>query len=97
MPTSPSTSKANGPPIESVNAMSPPDPPIHVGHLTDNVVIPSPDTVPAIGAVPDKLADAWDAVKDEPKIANKSQALDTVGVSPAPSFFFHDVLILDYR
>jgi hypothetical protein len=53
--------------------------------------------LPAIGPVPDKLADAWDAVKDVPKIANTTRALDTVGVSSEPSFFFYDTLILYSR
>jgi hypothetical protein len=48
--------------------------------------------VPGIGPVPDKLADkladAWDAVKDDPKIANTSGVLDTVGVYSAPSILF---------
>jgi hypothetical protein len=56
--------------------------------LTDVAVAPSPEMVPSSGPVPDKLADAWDAVKDYPKIANTSRALDTVGVSSAPSHLF---------
>jgi hypothetical protein len=52
---------------------------------TNAAVIPSPEMVPAVGPVPDKLADAWDAVKDEPKIAKTSRS---VGVSSAPSLFF---------
>ena len=31
--------------------------------------------------MPDKLANAWDAVKDVPNIANTSRTPDTVGVS----------------
>jgi hypothetical protein len=46
-----------------------------------------PEMSPATGPVPDKLADAWDAVKDGPKIANTTRALDTVGVSSTPPFF----------
>jgi hypothetical protein len=53
--------------------------------------------VPAIGPAPDKLADAWDAVKDDPNIANTSRALDTFGLPSAPSLFFCDALILDSR
>jgi hypothetical protein len=55
--------------------------------LTNVTVVPQPEMVPAIDPVPDKLADAWDAVKDDPKITNMSRALDTVGASPAPLLF----------
>ncbi len=70
-PTSTSKSKARSPPTESgVDAISSPDSAI------PNV----PETVPATGAVPDRLVDAWNVVKDEPKIANTRHVLDTVGV-----------------
>ena len=36
----------------------------------------------AIDAVPDKLAEAWDAVKDDPGVAKASREPDTVGVCP---------------
>jgi hypothetical protein len=36
-------------------------------------------TPPAIGPVPDTLTEAWDAVKDNPKIPNMSRELDAVG------------------
>jgi len=32
-------------------------------------------------SMPDKLAEAWDMVKDGPKDANTSRVLDAVGVS----------------
>jgi len=47
--------------------------------LTNLAMVPSPDMVPAIGPVPDTLSDAWDAVKDNPKISNVSRELDVVG------------------
>lgn len=34
-------------------------------------------------SMPDKLAEAWDMVKDGPKDANTSRVLDAVGVSSA--------------
>jgi hypothetical protein len=67
--------------------MPPPVPPIPRALPTNDAVVPSPEMVPAIGPVPDKLADAWDAVKNDPKVTNMSRALDTVGVSPAPLLF----------
>ena len=67
------------PPTEGrVDALSPSDPAVH---LTNVAVVPSPETVPAIGPVQDKLAEAWDAVKDDRKIANTSRAVDADGVS----------------
>ena len=77
--------------------MSPPVPAIPSVLLTNIGVVPSPEIVPATGTVSDKLADAWDAIKDDTKFANTSQALDTVCVSSVPSPFFYDTLILDYR
>ena len=87
-PTSPLTSKDRGPTTESgVDGLSPPVPAIP-GVLPTNVASePSPEMIPANDPVPDKLADAWDAVKDDPKFANMSREFDTVGVSSVPSFF----------
>jgi len=53
----------------------------------NSVTVPPPERIPATGAVPDKLAEAWDAIKDGPKIADRSRALHAkgVGVSAAPS------------
>jgi hypothetical protein len=74
-----STAKAENPPTEGrVDALSPPDPAIH---LTNVAVIPSPETVPAIGPVKDRLSEAWDAVKDDRRIANMSRSVDADGVS----------------
>lgn len=65
----------------------PPVPAIPSVFLTNVVVVPSPEIVPAINPVSDKLADAWDAVKEDPKIANTSRKLDTAGVFSALSSF----------
>jgi hypothetical protein len=74
-----STLKAENPPTEGrVDALSPPDPAVHP---TNVAVIPSPETVPAIDPVQDKLAEAWDAVEGDRKIANTSRAVDADGVS----------------
>ena len=56
--------------------------------LANATTAPSPEMVPAVGPVPDKLADAWDAVKDDTNIANTGRALDTVGVSSASPTHF---------
>ena len=50
-----------------------PDPAIPSVHL-NSVTVPSPERIPAIGAVPDKLAEAWDPVEDGPKVADRSRA-----------------------
>jgi hypothetical protein len=47
--------------------------------------------------VPDKFAKAWDAVKDGPKIADTSCALQAVAMFAAPSFFLYHALIRDSR
>ncbi|SRR6266446_1620040 len=92
-PIPPSTSKAGNPTNESrVDTLSPSDPVIPHVHPTNIAVIPSPEAVPAIGAEPDKLADAWGAVKDGPKVASTGRARDADGVFSATSLFFYCVL-----
>ena len=49
--------------------------------------------VPAIGAVPDELAESWITVKNGPKFADTSRALHAVGVSIAPLILFDNPLI----
>jgi hypothetical protein len=63
--------------------MSTPVPAIPSVLLANVVVGPSLGIVSADDPVPNKPADAWDAVKDDPKVANMSRALDTVGASSA--------------
>jgi hypothetical protein len=77
--------------------MSPPVPAIPSVLLTNVAVVPSPEIVPAIDPEPDKLTDAWNAVKADPKLANTSRELDSVGVSSAPLLIFYDTLIMDSR
>lgn len=70
----------------SVDAFPTPDPAIPSVHL-NGVAAPSPERIPATDAVSDKLAEAWDAVKDVPEFAHTSRAIPShaVGVSVAPS------------
>lgn len=71
----------------------------------NSVARPSPE-IPAIDPVPDKVAEAWDAVKDGPKTAGTSRAprksathplVKAVGVSASPSLLFFHALIRDSR
>lgn len=60
-------------------------PPTNTGvFLTNLTMVPSPDMIPAIGPVPDTLADAWDAVKENPRNPNMSRELDAVGAFSVP-------------
>jgi len=47
--------------------------------LTNLTVEPPPEMIPAVVPAPDKLAEAWDAVKADPTIAKPSRELDSVG------------------
>jgi hypothetical protein len=49
------------------------------GVLVNVAMLPPPDIIPAIGPMPDTLTEAWDAVKDDPKITNASLKLGAVG------------------
>jgi hypothetical protein len=82
-PTPPLTPNANSPTSESGVDEIPPVPAIPSVLLTNVVVVHSSEVVPAINPVSDKLADGWDAVKEDPKIANTSRKLDTAGVFSA--------------
>jgi hypothetical protein len=43
--------------------------------------------IPPVSPVPDKLAEAWDAIKDGPSIPKAKEGLDTIGASsPLTSF-----------
>jgi hypothetical protein len=86
--TPPFTFKAKDPTTEGgTDEMSPPVPAIPSVLFTNAAVVPLPEMVPNICPVPDKLADAWEAVKGDPKITNMSRDLDTVGVSSFPRLF----------
>jgi hypothetical protein len=58
--------------------------------LTNVAFVPSPEIVPVIDSVSDKLVDAWDAVKVDPKSASTSRRFDTIGVTSTSLFFSHD-------
>ncbi len=47
--------------------------------LTNLTMVPPPEMIPAVVSAPDKLVEAWDAVKADPNIAKPSRELDSVG------------------
>ena len=51
----------------------------------------------AISPVPDELAEAWDAVKDDRNVSNTSRALDAAGAPSVSGFLFCCTLILEFR
>jgi len=53
----------------------PPDPSVF---LTNLAMVPPPEMITA--GRPDKLAEAWDAVRDDPGVANISRKLDAAGM-----------------
>jgi hypothetical protein len=56
---------------------------------TNLAIVPPPEGKRAISSpISDKLAEAWDAVKDGSKVASKSRGLDAVGMSPARWILF---------
>ena len=55
------------------------------GVLPTNLALASPpEELPAINPIPEKLAEAWNAVKDGATVADASRGLDAIGVSSAP-------------
>jgi len=58
---------------------------------------PPPEATPAIGPVPDSLAEAWDAAKNGRNVSNIGRALDAVGAPSGSSFLFRYTLILEFR
>ena len=48
---------------------------------TNLYTVPSPEMIPPVSPVPDRLAEAWDAIKDGPSIPKAREGLDTVGAS----------------
>jgi hypothetical protein len=87
MSTSPLTPKAEGPaPQDGVCEMPipMPIPPDLSVFMTNLVTEPPSEMIPDSSPVQDKLAEAWDAVKDDPGAAKGSRELDTIGVCPLP-------------
>ena len=66
--------------------------------LTKLPMVSSPNMIPACRSpIQDKLAEAWDAVKDDPRIATMSKELHTVGMCSLPGVLFFVNLILAFR
>ena len=94
----PLTSEGDGPTSESgVDEIIPPVPALPGATRSNAAVVSSPEMVPAVDVVPDKLAEAWDAVKDNPGVAKASRELDTVGASYFPDLLSRCNLILASR
>jgi len=54
--------------------------------LTAFTIEPPPEMIPTIMPVPDKLLEAWDAVKDDPVATNASRGLSSIGLSSVSRF-----------
>ena len=52
--------------------------------VTNSDMAPLPEMISAVSPVPVGLADAWNAIKDGPKVAKASGEFDTIGVSSVP-------------
>jgi hypothetical protein len=73
----------------------PPEPGVF---LTKLAMVSSPDLMPVCSSpVQDKLAEAWDAVKDDARVAKMSQELHTAGMCSLPRVLFRVNLILAFR
>jgi hypothetical protein len=53
--------------------------------LTNFAMVPPLEMIPAVVPAPDKLTEAWDAVKDDPNIAKTSRRIDSVGSFSVPT------------
>jgi hypothetical protein len=53
--------------------------------LANLPMVPRAETMPVSNPVPDPLSEAWNAVKDGPKVSNMSRGLNSVGASSVPS------------
>jgi hypothetical protein len=75
-----------------------PLPPVPGVFLTKQSMVSSPDMVPVCSStVQDKLAEAWDAVKDDARLAKMSRELHTAGMYSLPRVFFRVNFILAFR
>lgn len=54
---------------------------------TNFYTAPPPEMIPPVSPVPDKLAEAWDAIKDGPSIPKAKEGLDTIGASSSLTSF----------
>jgi len=85
--TPPLTPGADGPPSEHGPLEMPlpaPFPIIPSVSLATTAEGPPRPLESALNPVPDKLVEAWDAVKDDPRVTNKSRGLDNAGARSVP-------------
>ena len=83
------TSKAESPDSEDgVNVMPLSNPlPSTAGVFVTNPDKASlPEMIPTGNPAPDKLAEAWDTIKDGPNVGSTGRRLDAIGVSSIPFF-----------
>lgn len=96
MSTSALTPKTEGPvPQGGVREMTfpmpvPPDPSVFTTNLA---TVAPPVIIPDRSPVQDKLAEAWDVVKDDPGVSKASRELNTVGVYSLSSLELFPVAI----
>ena len=75
-----------GTPEMLIDKPLPPEPSVS---LSKPSFISSPDMIPVCSSpVQDKLAEAWDAVKDDPRITKMSKEIHTVGMCSLPRSSF---------
>ena len=68
----------------------PPDPSVFTTNLA---TVAPPEIIPGRSPVQDKLAEAWDVVKDDPGVSKASRELNTVGVYSLSSLELFPVAI----
>jgi len=55
---------------------------------TNLAEVPPAEATPSISPVQNKLVEAWDAIKDDPKISDMNRGLNTLGESSIPGLLF---------
>ena len=65
---------------------APSNPRFSLTNLAILAVVPPAEAMPYISPVQNKLVEAWDAIKDDPKISDTNRGLNTVGVSSNRAF-----------
>jgi hypothetical protein len=84
------TSKAESPKSEDVVNVMPlskkPLPSTAGVFVTNPDKASLPEMIPTGNLAPDKLAEAWDAIKDGPNVSSTGRRLDAIGVFFVPSF-----------
>lgn len=95
----PSTANAESPTPEGKTCEMPvplPLPPNPGFFPTTLAMEPPPEATLAISPVPDELAEAWDAVKDDRNVSDMSRALDAAGAPLVSGFLFRCTMILKF-